>query len=124
MLFPSLHDSSGNVVLEAMAHGLPVVCLKLGGPGVLVDDSCGHAIVPQADNVEATVRLLASALRRLHGDSAHWGRLRQGALAKAAAMTWEAAVSQVYEALPTGLEEPPSRLSCVAEDALKSIGAK
>ena len=123
LLFPSLHDSSGNVVLEAMAHGLPVVCLKLGGPGVLVDESCGHAIVPQAGDVEATVGLLAGALRRLHSDRAHWDRLRNGALAKAAAMTWEAAVSQVYEALPT-IPEPPSRLSCVAEDALKSIGAK
>ena len=31
-LFPSLHDSGGFVVLEALAHGLPVVCLDLGGP--------------------------------------------------------------------------------------------
>jgi glycosyltransferase involved in cell wall biosynthesis len=107
LLFPSLHDSSGNVVLEAMAHGLPVVCLKLGGPGVLVDDSCGHAVVPQADSVEATVRLLASALRRLHGDSAHWDRLHNGALAKAAEMTWEAAVSRVYETLPTAAANSP-----------------
>ena len=30
LLFPSLHDSSGNVVLEAMDRGLPVVCLDLG----------------------------------------------------------------------------------------------
>ena len=30
-LFPSLHDSGGLVVLEALGHGLPVVCLNLGG---------------------------------------------------------------------------------------------
>ena len=30
-LFPSLHDSGGFVVLEALSHGLPVVCLDLGG---------------------------------------------------------------------------------------------
>lgn len=41
--FPSLHDSGGMVVLEAMAHGLPVVCLDLGGPGMIVDD--GSALV-------------------------------------------------------------------------------
>ena len=41
-LFPSLHDSSGNVVLEAMSHGLPVVCFDLGGPGVLVTDRIWH----------------------------------------------------------------------------------
>ncbi len=32
-LFPSLRDSGGMAVLEAMAHGLPVVCTDLGGPG-------------------------------------------------------------------------------------------
>ena len=37
LLYPSLHDSSGNVVLEALFHGLPVVCLDLGGPAEIVD---------------------------------------------------------------------------------------
>ena len=32
LLFPSLHDSSGNAVLKALAEGLPVVCFDLGGP--------------------------------------------------------------------------------------------
>jgi len=32
-LFPSLHDSGGMVVLEAMSYGLPIVCLDLGGAG-------------------------------------------------------------------------------------------
>ena len=36
LLFPSLHDSGGYVVLEALSHGLPVVCLDLGGPNEIV----------------------------------------------------------------------------------------
>ncbi|WP_144629139.1 glycosyltransferase [Arthrobacter woluwensis] len=32
LLFPSLHDSCGWVVGEALSHGLPVVCVDLGGP--------------------------------------------------------------------------------------------
>ena len=36
-LFPSLHDAGGTVILEALAHGLPVICLALGGPGKMVD---------------------------------------------------------------------------------------
>ena len=32
LLFPSLHDEGGFVVAEALAAGLPVVCLKRGGP--------------------------------------------------------------------------------------------
>lgn len=34
-LFPSLHDEGGWVVVEALACGLPVVCLNRGGPPVL-----------------------------------------------------------------------------------------
>ena len=34
-LFPSLHDEGGWVVVEALACGLPVVCLDRGGPPVL-----------------------------------------------------------------------------------------
>lgn len=43
-LYPSLHDSGAFVVLEAIAHGLPVVCLNLGGPGIIVDKTCGIAV--------------------------------------------------------------------------------
>ncbi|MEO8224937.1 MAG: glycosyltransferase family 4 protein [Gammaproteobacteria bacterium] len=100
LLFPSLRDSSGNVVLEAMAHGLPVVCLKLGGPGVLVDDSCGYAVVPHATSADATSRLLGSTLRHLQGDTALWRQLREGALARAAATSWESAAANIYERFP------------------------
>ena len=37
-VFPSLHDEAGWVVGEAMAAGLPVVSLDVGGPSVLTDD--------------------------------------------------------------------------------------
>jgi glycosyltransferase involved in cell wall biosynthesis len=37
LLFPSLHDSGGMVVLETLACGLPVICLDVGGPGVMVE---------------------------------------------------------------------------------------
>lgn len=54
LLFPSMHDSSPFVVAEAVAAGLPVVCLHRGGPadmvrpgeGIRVDP--GHADLPGA----------------------------------------------------------------------------
>lgn len=44
LLFPSLHDSSGGVVLEALCHGMPVVCLDLGGPKDIVTANSGVII--------------------------------------------------------------------------------
>lgn len=76
-LFPSLHDSSGNVVLEALTCGLPVVCLDVGGPAVLVDPSCGFKVRPGEPSqvVEDLARALAAlaaspALSRAMGEAA------------------------------------------------------
>ncbi len=41
MLFPSLRDAGGMVVLEAWGQALPVICFGLGGPGKMVDETCG-----------------------------------------------------------------------------------
>lgn len=43
-LFPSIHDSGGFAMLEAMAAGMPVVCLDVGGPALAVADGCGFRI--------------------------------------------------------------------------------
>ena len=51
------------VVLEALAHGLPVVCLHYGGPGEIVSDACGRPIALKTR--EETVRALAAALNEL-----------------------------------------------------------
>lgn len=60
LLFPSLHDSSGNAVLEALSRGLPVVCLDAGGPAILVDSSCGVKL--RCTEPDEVVQRLADAL--------------------------------------------------------------
>ena len=65
-LFPSLHDSSGNAVLEALSRGVPVICLDNGGPAAIVDASCGLTV--PATSPEATINGLVEALRALSGD--------------------------------------------------------
>lgn len=58
-LFPSF-EGGGMVVLEALAHGLPVVCLGYGGPGEMVSDECGRVVA--VGDPDDTVRNLAGAL--------------------------------------------------------------
>ena len=47
-LFPSYREPSGNVVVESMSFGLPVITTTVGGPGQLVSDKCGIRVLPQA----------------------------------------------------------------------------
>lgn len=101
-VFPSLHDSSGNVVLEAMAFGLPVVCLDLGGPPLLV--GAGGAVVQaRGMSYDKVVSALAAQIRRLADDPAERQRLAACAAERARYITWDAAVINGYGPLLTGL---------------------
>lgn len=62
-MHPSLHESGGFVCLEAMAIGLPVLCLDLGGPAVHVTDKTGFKV--PVINPDQAVRDLANALSLL-----------------------------------------------------------
>ena len=96
LLFPSLHDSSGNVVLESLAGGLPVVCLDLGGPAQLVDASCGVKVSVDDRDADQVILALADALTELAQDRMHLDALRTGAVKRAQAMGWQQVVGQVW----------------------------
>lgn len=67
MLFPSMHDSGGFAVLEAMEARLPVICLDLGGPAVSVTNDTGIRI--PARGPDQVISDLADAIERLAGDT-------------------------------------------------------
>jgi len=93
LLFPSLHDSGGNVVLEAQAHGLPVVCLDLGGPPTLV--TANSAIVVSTDSADEddVVDGIAAAIAALDADEGRRLAMGRAAVAHASTMSWEERVS-------------------------------
>jgi glycosyltransferase involved in cell wall biosynthesis len=62
-LFPSLREPSGNVVLEAMSHGLAMIVAANGGPGWAVTDACGYRIMPLTP--EHYAGALAAAVREM-----------------------------------------------------------
>ncbi len=48
---PSVRESGGAVLLEAMSCARPVIAVAFGGPAELVDDEVGHAIPPDGREV-------------------------------------------------------------------------
>jgi glycosyltransferase involved in cell wall biosynthesis len=64
-LFPST-EGGGMVVLEALACGLPVVCLDYGGPGSMVTNGCGVRVAP--NQFSACAAALSDALSRYSSD--------------------------------------------------------
>lgn len=92
--FPSLRDSGGFVVLEALQNGMPVVCFKLGGPGMLVDESCGYSVEADKSVVQATQDLAAATLKILTNLENH--QLAENCLNRAKQFTWDALIARIY----------------------------
>jgi glycosyltransferase involved in cell wall biosynthesis len=100
-VFPAANETLGNVVLEAMASGLPVVAAGSGGPLDLVSDGETGILFDPDDPqalVDATVHLLQDrALARQFGAA---GRL------SAEARTWEATLDTLLDYYDMLINEP------------------
>jgi glycosyltransferase involved in cell wall biosynthesis len=67
MMFPSLHDTGGFAVIEAMFNELPVICLDCAGPAVAVREGCGVKVSVQ-QNRQRVIEDLAAGIRRYEQD--------------------------------------------------------
>lgn len=81
-VFTSLRDTTGTVILEALAAGAPVVCLDHQGGRDIVTDQCGIKV--PATRPEETVAQLSDAIAALARDAERLEALSRGALARAA----------------------------------------
>ncbi len=96
LLFPSLRDSGGMVVLEALAHGVPVVCTDRGGPGSIVNDRCGRVVRTSGSTRAELVQGLTAAVAEISRDRVLWKKLSAGARARAWEFDFRNVVAQVH----------------------------
>ena len=81
---PALMEPYGLTLVEAAAHGLPVVATKVGGPqDILADLEHGLLVDPR------DVSEIGSAIERLVTDRYLWNRCSRNALANSLEMNWE-----------------------------------
>jgi glycosyltransferase involved in cell wall biosynthesis len=89
-VFPSASETLGNVVLEAMASGLPVVAARAGGPVDLVRDGVNGYLSDAARPEQFCERV-----QRLVRDPNERARLAAGALRYAQSQSWTAVLDQL-----------------------------
>jgi phosphatidylinositol alpha 1,6-mannosyltransferase len=101
LVFPSHTDTFGNVVLEALASGVPAVVTPDGGPKYIVRDQ-QTGFVTDDDR-------FAEAIAELVRDQARLERMRLQAREHALGCSWDAVFDRVYAGyettLPVGLLE-------------------
>jgi len=89
-VFPSHTDTFGNVVLEALASGVPAIVTPDGGPCTIVRDGETGRIVPDEEFAAAAAGILA--------DSGKHAKMRQAARAYALTMSWDVVFDGIYKA--------------------------
>jgi glycosyltransferase involved in cell wall biosynthesis len=92
-VFPSHTDTFGNVVLEALASGVPAIVTPNGGPCTIVRDGETGRIVQDEE--------FAAAVAGVVGDPVNHAEMRQAARAYALTMSWDAVFEGVYKAYET-----------------------
>jgi phosphatidylinositol alpha 1,6-mannosyltransferase len=96
LVFPSHTDTFGNVVLEALASGVPAVVTPGGGPKFIVQDG-ETGFVTEDDH-------FAGAVAELVRDRARLDEMRLKARAYALGCSWDAVFDRVYAGYETGLQ--------------------
>jgi glycosyltransferase involved in cell wall biosynthesis len=99
LVFPSHTDTFGNVVLEALASGVPAVVTTGGGPKYIVRDLQTGFVVPDAG--------FANAIATLANDRARLTQMRTAAREYALTCSWDAVFARVYEGYKDALSGTP-----------------
>jgi phosphatidylinositol alpha 1,6-mannosyltransferase len=92
-VFPSHTDTFGNVVLEALASGVPAVVTTDGGPPSIIREGETGRIARDED--------FAAAIAGLHNDQQLHAQMRQAARREGLSASWDAVFKAVYDGYRT-----------------------
>jgi glycosyltransferase involved in cell wall biosynthesis len=98
-VFPSHTDTFGNVVLEALASGVPAIVTPDGGPR--------HIVRQGETGMIAEDRDFAAAIASVLGDPARHASMREAARNYALGASWDAVFEGVYSAYASALVTAP-----------------
>jgi glycosyltransferase involved in cell wall biosynthesis len=96
-VFPSHTDTFGNVVLEALASGVPAIVTHDGGPPTIVRDGVTGRIADDEDFADAVAGILADPVKH--------AEMRLAARKYALTMSWDSVFEGVYTAYETILTQ-------------------
>ncbi len=103
-VFPSHTDTFGNVVLEALASGVPAIVTPDGGPRTIIGDSQsgrdGKAGRGETGRIVPDVQF-ATAITELINDPALLAKMRTAARADALTASWDSVFEGIYAAYET-----------------------
>ena len=109
-VFPSQTETVGNVVIEALASGVPVVAMAQGGPQFVVGD--GRAAILARDHRE-----FIDAVRALATDPDRRYVMRVAARRRALELSWDRIFDGVYRAYETAMAPSPGVRGAVIMNA-------
>jgi glycosyltransferase involved in cell wall biosynthesis len=110
-LFCSVRDAAPTVIVEAWAHGLPVICLAIGGPGEMVDATCGRAVATKQRSEDGCVADVAAAIAEFAADEELRLALGRGAKARYRQSSWDRVTAALYAEIESRLTPTAERIA-------------
>jgi glycosyltransferase involved in cell wall biosynthesis len=98
-VFPSHTDTFGNVVLEALASGVPAIVTSDGGPRYIIKEGLTGFVAADHE--------FAGAIHHILNDPTKHQQMRAAARADALDASWDAVFESVYDAYPLAMERLP-----------------
>ena len=98
-VFPSHTDTFGNVVLEALASGVPAIVTRDGGPRYIIKEGLTGFVAADHE--------FAGAIHHILSDPTKHQQMRAAARADALDASWDAVFESVYDAYPLAMEHLP-----------------